>query len=67
MIRDNGKEFSPPEATRKEGRGLTNIRARAQLIHSDLNWRRLDTDETVFTLEKPRQKKEEVLDAAIVS
>jgi len=50
-ITDNGREFDPAE-TRKEGRGLANMRARASLIDAELNWERLDGVETVFTLLK---------------
>ena len=49
-ITDNGREFDPSRETRKEGRGLANMRARASLIDADINWQRQDGGGTIFTL-----------------
>ncbi len=50
-ITDDGREFDPMLETRKEGRGLANMRARASLIDAETSWRRLDGEGTVFSLQ----------------
>jgi signal transduction histidine kinase len=50
-ITDNGHEFDPTRETRKEGRGLANMRARASLIDAKIGWERQEASGTVFTLE----------------
>jgi signal transduction histidine kinase len=49
-IRDNGRGFDPAEITNKKGRGVTNIKARAQLIKAEIRWKRLTRRGTEFTL-----------------
>jgi signal transduction histidine kinase/ligand-binding sensor domain-containing protein len=53
-ITDDGREFDPAQETRKEGRGLANMRARASLIDADINWEKQPGSGTVFTLKKTR-------------
>lgn len=48
-IRDNGGEFDPSLANRKEGRGLANMKARASLIDAEVSWQKLEKG-TQFTL-----------------
>jgi signal transduction histidine kinase len=49
-IMDNGREFNPAQETRKEGRGLANMRARASLIDAEIDWEKQAGAGTVFTL-----------------
>ena len=51
-ITDDGGEFDPTQQTRKEGRGLANMRARASLIDAELRWEKQDGGETMFTLRR---------------
>ncbi|NNE66465.1 MAG: hypothetical protein HKN33_07850 [Pyrinomonadaceae bacterium] len=51
-IADDGIGFDPEKVTRKKGRGLTNIKARAQLIKAEIEWQRPETGGTVFSLRK---------------
>jgi signal transduction histidine kinase len=53
-ITDNGWEFDPAQETRKEGRGLANMRARASLIDAELNWEKQEYGGTIFTLQTKR-------------
>ena len=50
-ITDDGREFDPAQATRKEGRGLANMRARASLIDAEIIWERRNAGGTIFTLQ----------------
>ena len=49
-ITDNGREFDPARETRKEGRGLANMRARASLIDVKISWEKHEGSGTVFAL-----------------
>lgn len=49
-ITDNGREFDPAQETRKEGRGLANMRARASLIDAEIDWEKQAGAGTVFSL-----------------
>lgn len=49
-IEDDGRGFDASEKT--TGRGLVNIRARASMIHSDVEWHRRDGGGTEFRLKK---------------
>ncbi len=51
-IRDDGTGFKPGDAARRNGRGLTNIQARAQLIKAEINWKKLPKRGTSFVLTK---------------
>ncbi|MFN2498003.1 MAG: two-component regulator propeller domain-containing protein [Pyrinomonadaceae bacterium] len=53
-ITDDGREFDPRRETRKEGRGLANMRARASLIEAEISWERQDGGGTIFTLQLTR-------------
>jgi signal transduction histidine kinase len=53
-ITDDGREFDPTQETRKEGRGLANMRARASLIDAELTWEKQDGKGTIFTLQLKR-------------
>jgi signal transduction histidine kinase len=53
-ITDNGREFDPAQETRKEGRGLANMRARASLIDAKIDWETQPGTGTVFTLQLKR-------------
>jgi signal transduction histidine kinase len=51
-IVDNGREFDPGQETRKEGRGLANMRARASLIDAEIDWKKQDVGGTIFSLQR---------------
>jgi signal transduction histidine kinase len=51
-LEDNGKSFDPAEAKNLEGRGLSNMRARASLIDAEISWEAATDGGTVFTLKK---------------
>jgi signal transduction histidine kinase/ligand-binding sensor domain-containing protein len=51
-IEDDGRNFDPRDKKTKQGRGLSNIRARASLIDADVSWRKRQSGGTVFTLRK---------------
>jgi signal transduction histidine kinase len=51
-LEDDGRDFDPHDRKIKQGRGLTNIRARASLIEAEVNWRKRDGGGTQFTLRK---------------
>jgi signal transduction histidine kinase/ligand-binding sensor domain-containing protein len=51
-ITDNGRKFDPAQETRKEGRGLANMRARASLIDAELDWKKQDAGGTIFFLQR---------------
>lgn len=54
VIADDGEGFIPANVTSKKGRGLNNIRARAQLIKADIEWSNPDSGGTRFVLKKAR-------------
>jgi signal transduction histidine kinase/ligand-binding sensor domain-containing protein len=51
-ITDNGREFNPVQETRKEGRGLANMRARASLIDAEIDWKKQEAGGTIFSLQR---------------
>jgi signal transduction histidine kinase/ligand-binding sensor domain-containing protein len=51
-IVDNGRKFDPAQETRKEGRGLANMRARASLIDAEIDWKKQDAGGTIFSLQR---------------
>jgi len=51
-LEDNGKDFDPKNSKRKGGRGLANIRARANLIEAEVHWNKRAEGGTMFTLRK---------------
>lgn len=51
-LEDNGREFAMSGRKRKEGRGLSNIRARASLIEAEVSWSKREGGGTVFILSK---------------
>jgi signal transduction histidine kinase len=51
-ITDNGRDFDPAQETRKEGRGLANMRARASLIDAEIDWKKQDAGGTIFSLQR---------------
>ncbi|MGA9996919.1 MAG: two-component regulator propeller domain-containing protein [Pyrinomonadaceae bacterium] len=51
-LEDNGRDFDPREKKKKQGRGLSNIRARASLIDAEVTWHKRTGGGTLFTLRK---------------
>jgi signal transduction histidine kinase len=51
-IEDNGKHFDFEKSLRREGRGLSNIKSRANLIKAEFSFADLDSSGTIFTLKK---------------
>ncbi|MGB9178927.1 MAG: ATP-binding protein, partial [Pyrinomonadaceae bacterium] len=51
-LEDNGRDFDPREKKKKQGRGLSNIRARASLIDAEVTWHKRTGGGTLFTLGK---------------
>ena len=51
-LEDNGRDFDPREKKRKQGRGLSNIRARASLIDAEVSWHKRTGGGTLFKLRK---------------
>ncbi len=51
-IEDDGKGFEPDKLKAEKGRGLSNIKARADLIKANISWEKLDPKGMIFTLEK---------------
>lgn len=51
VVRDRGQAYDP-DGGRKDGRGIANIRARAELIDARVDWHR-EGDENIFRLTKP--------------
>ncbi|CAN5862711.1 hypothetical protein BH20ACI4_BH20ACI4_22700 [soil metagenome] len=51
-IEDDGKAFDPKKTKPEKGRGLSNIKARADLIKADIFWQKREPIGMIFTLEK---------------
>ena len=51
-IEDDGKYFDFEKALRREGRGLSNIKSRANLIKAEFSFAKTEPGGTVFTLRK---------------
>ncbi|MDH3530274.1 MAG: hypothetical protein OEQ28_11965, partial [Acidobacteriota bacterium] len=54
VITDDGTGFVPADVTSKKGRGVTNIKARAQLIKAEIEWSNPESGGTRFVLKKAR-------------
>ena len=52
QIEDNGGHFDFEKALRREGRGLSNIKSRANLIEAEFFFTESDSGGTIFTLKK---------------
>jgi signal transduction histidine kinase/ligand-binding sensor domain-containing protein len=52
IIENDGKPFSPDFENLPNGRGISNIKSRAELIEAEISWRTDDSGRTIFTLEK---------------
>lgn len=57
-LEDDGRDFDPQSRKIKQGRGLTNIRARASLIEAEVNWSKRKGGGTKFTLSKANAVKD---------
>jgi signal transduction histidine kinase/ligand-binding sensor domain-containing protein len=51
-IENNGKAFSPDFDNLPKGRGISNIKSRAELIEAEISWQINETETTIFTLNK---------------
>ncbi len=51
-VEDDGKEFEPENLKSEKGRGLSNIKSRAELIKADISWEKQESQGMRFTLEK---------------
>jgi signal transduction histidine kinase len=51
-IEDDGKGFRPDEVIKADGRGLSNMRARASLIDAELTWQERAVRGTIFQLKR---------------
>lgn len=51
-IENNGKSFSPDFENMPKGRGLSNIKSRAELIEAEISWQNSEEGKTVFVLKK---------------
>lgn len=60
-IEDDGREFEIDDGSKHEGRGLSNMRARASLILAQISWFKRDGGGTVFTLTKAREATVQVI------
>jgi signal transduction histidine kinase/ligand-binding sensor domain-containing protein len=52
VIENNGKTFSPDFENLPKGRGISNIKSRAELIEADIFWEIGDDGKTIFMLQK---------------
>jgi len=55
-IEDNGKDFEFEKNLKREGRGLSNIKSRANLIEAEFSFAKSDSGGTIFTLKKQLAK-----------
>ena len=55
-IKDNGKAFNFAKAMKREGRGLTNIKSRANLIEAEFSFGKSEKGGNIFTLTKSLSK-----------
>jgi signal transduction histidine kinase len=51
-IENNGKTFSPDFENLPKGRGISNIKSRAELIEAEILWHNNEDGKTIFTLQK---------------
>lgn len=52
IIENDGKPFSPDFENLPKGRGISNIKSRAELIEAQLSWENGEDGKTIFTLKK---------------
>lgn len=52
IIKNNGKQFSPDFDNLPKGRGISNIKSRAELIEAEIFWENDNDGKTIFTLTK---------------
>jgi signal transduction histidine kinase/ligand-binding sensor domain-containing protein len=55
-IEDNGKYFDFEKGAKRDGRGLSNIKSRADLIEAEFTFEKSDSGGTIFTLKKHLDK-----------
>jgi signal transduction histidine kinase/ligand-binding sensor domain-containing protein len=56
QIEDDGRGFDPAEAVKTDGRGLSNMQARASLIDAEISWRPRKEGGTVFKLVRSQRQ-----------
>jgi signal transduction histidine kinase/ligand-binding sensor domain-containing protein len=56
LIEDNGAGFDFEKSANREGRGLSNIKSRANLIEAEFSFENAESGGTIFTLKKPFRK-----------
>jgi hypothetical protein len=52
LEKTHSKPFSPDFENLPKGRGISNIKSRAELIEVNFFWQNSDEGKTIFTLEK---------------
>ncbi|MEK7723403.1 MAG: hypothetical protein AAB336_03575, partial [Acidobacteriota bacterium] len=52
IIENDGKSFSPDFENLPKGRGISNIKSRAELIEAEISWENNEDAKTIFTLQK---------------
>ncbi|HRH40715.1 MAG TPA: two-component regulator propeller domain-containing protein [Pyrinomonadaceae bacterium] len=52
IIENDGKPFSPDFENLPKGRGISNIKSRAELIEAEFSWENTEDGKTIFTLQK---------------
>lgn len=52
MIENDGKPFSPDFENLPKGRGISNIKSRAELIGAQISWEKSEGGKTIFTVQK---------------
>lgn len=52
IIENDGKPFSPNFENLPKGRGISNIKSRAELIEAEFSWENSEEGTTIFTLQK---------------
>jgi signal transduction histidine kinase/ligand-binding sensor domain-containing protein len=52
IIENNGKSFSPDFENLPKGRGISNIKSRAELIEAEVLWHNNEDGKMIFTLQK---------------
>ncbi len=52
IIENDGKPFAPDFGNLPKGRGISNIKSRAELIEAKISWESSEDGKTIFTLQK---------------
>ncbi|NJM52997.1 MAG: hypothetical protein HC846_06135 [Blastocatellia bacterium] len=52
IIENDGKPFAPDFENLPKGRGISNIKSRAELIEAEFSWKNSEDGKTIFTLQK---------------